>query len=178
MRIPEPIKKPHDELTWENGEARAKKLQKVKVGDKLWIGEGNYPCGHGIQEVARLTPTLIKIGDGRNNWDQFRRVDGYQVGRGSSYISAFATKEEVKAFEESERLRKEAEETRRTRQQAIEDTAKELDALFAEEDATYVRIEHQHPEGERYSLSVTGLTPERIRKLAPALKLALRRLPA
>jgi len=159
------IQHPQNELSWED---RPTKLAKIKVGDKLWIGEGSYPCSRGIKEVTRVTDTLIIIEKGKERWERFRKTDGYQIGRMvfSNYIGGVATEAEVKAYD-AEQLRKTAEEIRKLKeQQAIDNTRNELDALFNNE-AIYVRQEY-HPVG--FSVTFSGLTEEQVRELAIKLK--------
>jgi hypothetical protein len=167
------IKQPKNELSWED---RPKNLVKIKVGDLLWIGQGQHPCSQGIKPVTRLTNTLIVIGEGKNNWEKFRRMNGYQVGGSgfnSSYISAIATPAEVEEFKLAEQQKKEEREKIQKKQQALDTLQAELNALFGESEMIHVRFEDFNTTAVIFSLTFSGLTPEQIRSMAPKLRRVL-----
>jgi hypothetical protein len=91
------IQKPLQEINW----GETDKFLKIKVGDRVWVGEGEFPCSKGIQTVTRLTNTLICVGKGRENWERFHRISGYQVGKRmfADHITGLATEDEIKSFE-------------------------------------------------------------------------------
>jgi hypothetical protein len=164
--MPDFVKHPQNEFTWED---RPTKLAKIKVGDKLWVGEGQYPCSKGIKEVTRITNTLIIVGKGNQRWERFRKVNGYQIAGAwlSHYISGVATEAEVEEYNAEQVRKKTEEERKQNEQKAIENMQNELNALFPENGPIYVRQEY-HPAG--FSVTVSGLTAEQIRKAAPNLR--------
>lgn len=170
MRLPQPIQRPTNELTWEN---RKVQVPKIKVGDPVWIGELRYPCIRGIKTVTRLTNTLVLVGEGKHSFERFRRDTGYQVGSASfaNYISGIATEDEVWKYETEQKNKKAEEERRTSERQALENLNLELNALFA--DGTMcVRTEHRNKDTEplRFGVTISGLDETQVRDLAPKLR--------
>lgn len=154
---------PHNELSWKD---RSTVVPKIKKGDKVWIGQAQWPCSEGIKEITRVTPTLLMVGDGKQNWDRFYRLTGFQVGRSTraSYISGIATRAEIAAYEAAELRKKELTREKDRQEKVIADLLLELNSLFPEN--VFVQREFQN---ETFSLTFQRLNADQIRHIAPSV---------
>lgn len=152
---------PKNEIGWEG---REKAVLKIKAGDRVWVGEGQHPCKC-IKTVTRLTNTLIITGEGKNNWDRFKRNNGFQIGQAmfADYISALATEDEIRAYEA-----KEAREQQEAKQRSLDTAAreakgKELGQLFA---SGFQYVHRSHSGDGLWSVTMSALSEEQVRALA------------
>ena len=164
----QPVQRPENEFDWED---RPAQLTKIKVGNKVWLGDSNYPCSGGIVEVTRLTNTLVIVGKG-GEFDRYDRVKwGGQKGGGmfSKTITGIATKEEIVAYDAEQLRKKNEDEQRQRRNNAREDKQRELSGLFGAQ--TYVCTDHNGDDSrpDTWSVTISGLTEDEVRTLAEDL---------
>jgi hypothetical protein len=170
-----PVQHPVNQFTWNHdgdnfyGHAETKaSLQTIKVGDKVWVGDSQFPCKDGIKTVSRLTDTLIIVDKG-SEYERFDRLKyGYQKRGGmfKSSITGIATPAEVTAYEK-EQARKKAEQDERDRKRAAREAKqKELNALF-EGRKLYVVPDHDDDgKPQTWTVHVHNLTESEVRGMA------------
>lgn len=155
---------PQHEIERGNGKA----FCKLKVGDRVWIGEGQHPCTHGIKLVTRVTPTLILVGAGKDNWERFKRSSGFQIGKAmfADYISGVATEDEIHTYELKMAQAKAAAEQLLVATAAMEAKQKELMHLFSSSQVFVSQSSNYDRGKDVWSLQVSGLTEAQVRSFA------------
>lgn len=151
----------------------ASELAKIKVGDRVFIQEGWYESRR-LKTVTRVTPTLILVEQGKENWERFRKENGIQMGRTmmSYHIASIATPEQIAAYEAKEAEAERVADQRAAHRQNLENKRKELESKFP--DSNYVGVHQSQdsrcPEGDSYEVRLLGLTEAQVRKLAELVK--------
>lgn len=168
-RIEEERPKPVNMLPWEKDE-RYKIVSNIAVGDKVWMGDSNWPCKGGIKPVVKITASQIVVQFTDKYEERFRRADGYRIGGGSfsNHIMGVATAAEIKTFDaktKAENARRKRKEDERT---AAEDKRKELGALFTREHV-WVGTNEFTNDQRTFKVSLEGLTEKSVRELARIL---------
>lgn len=160
------VKKPKNELTFEN---RDKVIPKLQPGDHVWLGRSEFPCCDGIKTVVRVTRTqiVIKFSETSDIEMRFGRITGYRIGGGhfSNYITAIATPEEMLEAEEEQKHKAEIAAQERERKSRLQEKQKELNLLFHQD----ARIDVRHEEFSTTSIWTvvfSGLTEEEVIELA------------
>jgi hypothetical protein len=144
-------------------------IKDLKVGDKVWVGDSNFPHREGIQTIVRMTATMIFLlrhgCTAPTEFDRYRRTGrypGWQVSNlmFKNRIIEVATSEECIAFDKElvERARSNAallakREDRNKRRETLAAMFNDA-AVFTNDD------------GETWTVSFSGLTEQQVKVLA------------
>lgn len=142
------------------------KFGDVKVGDKVWLRRYGNGRVH-LETVVKVTPTQIILkarGEGIAG-DRYKRSNGAAIGYACRpSISAVAAPEEIETWEAERQAEKEESERRRAEQAALDAKREELNAALP-------GTAHVSPQdGGQWSVTVSWLSEEGVRKLARLLK--------
>ena len=140
-------------------------LSKIKAGDRVWVGRGQFRRSGGIQTVKKVTATQIVLEAG-GPFDRFNRDTGYQRGGGFNcmVISGIATEAQSKYWENmlAEKARQNA--AKKEEDAKREAKCAELRTLFPKNVGVDEAVDG------KFTVSMYQLTEQQVRKLAAALK--------
>jgi hypothetical protein len=140
-----------------------RKLVNIKAGQFVWLGD-NFNERREVKKVARVTPTLIVVGEGKMYCERLYRTNGYQQGRGwnSTRITAVATAEDAKRQRIVEKRQAYAERIKERKQEKMQAKSKNLGLLFGRKKVgVYV-----NDSDSKFTVTFNSLSEAAVKKLA------------
>jgi hypothetical protein len=142
---------------------------KIKVGDRVWLGRGSFPKSQ-LRPVVKVTATQIVVAWTPTYSNRFRRDGGYRIGGGmlAEHITGIATKAECLEWDRKKAAAREAADKKKAAEAAIDKRRLELLGAFRS-DNIQVAQEQWGTESERagkWEVEVHYLSEEQVRELA------------
>jgi hypothetical protein len=138
----------------------------VRMGSRVWVGIINSPRDY-LYKVIGLTLTQIVVQRGSGEI-RFRRDNGWRIPRrfDRQRITGVATEEECRQFDAVVEEENRKSSLERERHEAYERKRSELCNLLP--DGSYTNRDTEN--GDKWELTVSNLTEEQLRSLAPLVK--------